>query len=186
MRSAEHSSVHLIIEDLHKHYGAVRALNGADLAVNRGEFITILGPSGSGKTWSLLFSHCCMATPIVIVIVSATLQNFNPNVERAAQILGATPLQTFSKIVLPIIRPGVITGALFAFILSFDEVVIAAFIGGYRMTTLPKKMFENVRDEMDPSVAAISTILVFISVLLLLVIGRLNRRRDRLYSSAQD
>lgn len=140
----------------------------------------------TGNPWSLLFSHCCMATPIVIVIVSATLQNFNPNVERAAQILGATPLQTFSKIVLPIIRPGVITGALFAFILSFDEVVIAAFIGGYRMTTLPKKMFENVRDEMDPSVAAISTILVLISVLLLLAIGRLNRRRERLYSAARD
>jgi putative spermidine/putrescine transport system permease protein len=70
--------------------------------------------------------------------------------------------------------------------LSFDEVVIAAFIGGYPMTTLPKKMFENVRDEMDPSVAAISTILVFISVLLLLAIGRLNRRRERLYSAARD
>jgi ABC-type spermidine/putrescine transport system permease subunit II len=86
-------------------------------------------------------------------------------------------LYIFSKIVLPIIRPGVITAALFAFILSFDEVVIAAFIGGYRMTTLPKKMFENVRDEMDPRVAAISTILVLIGVLLPLTIGRLNRQR---------
>lgn len=99
----------------------------------------------------------------------------HPEVEK--QHWGWWILYIFSKIVLPIIRPGVITAALFAFILSFDEVVIAAFIGGYRMTTLPKKMFENVRDEMDPRVAAISNILVLIGVLLPLTIGRLNRQR---------
>jgi len=134
----------------------------------------------TGNPWCLLISHTCMAVPIVIIIVSATLQNFNPNLERAAQNLGATPRQAFTKIVLPIIRPGIVTGALFAFILSFDEVVIAAFIGGYRSATLPKKMFENVRDEMDPTVAAISTLLVLISVLLLIVVGYLNRRSRRL------
>jgi putative spermidine/putrescine transport system permease protein len=134
----------------------------------------------TGNSWSLLFSHTCMATPIVMVIVSATLQNLNPNLEKAAQMLGATPCRTFFQIVLPIIRPGVIVGGLFAFILSFDEVVIAAFIGGYRSATLPKRMFENVRDEMDPTVAAISTVLVLISIILLLIVGRLNRRAQRL------
>jgi len=134
----------------------------------------------TGSPWSLLASHTCMATPIVIVIVSATLQNLNPNLEKAAQILGATPRRAFFQIVLPIIQPGVIVGGLFAFILSFDEVVIAAFIGGYRPATLPKRMFENVRDEMDPTVAAISTLLVLISIILLLIVGQLNRRAQRL------
>lgn len=137
----------------------------------------------SGNPWSLLISHTCMAIPIVIIIVSATLDGVSPNLERAAQNLGATPRQAFTKIVLPIIRPGIITGALFAFILSFDEVVIAAFIGGYRSSTLPKKMFENVRDEMDPTVAAISTLLVLISVVLLVVVGWLNNRSRKLKSS---
>jgi putative spermidine/putrescine transport system permease protein len=133
-----------------------------------------------GNPWALLISHICLATPLVIVIVSATLQDFDRSLERAAQILGATPAQTFMRITFPIIRPGIITGALFAFIVSFDEVVIAAFIGGYRSATLPKRMFDNVRDEMDPTVAAISTLLVAISVLLLLSLSYLGRRRTRL------
>jgi len=132
-----------------------------------------------GNPWILLISHTCLATPIVIVIVSASLQNFDRSLEYAAQIFGATPFQAFMKVTLPIIRPGVITGALFAFILSFDEVVIAAFIGGYRSSTLPKKMFENVRDEMDPTVAAIATLLVILSILLILAINLINRRAGR-------
>lgn len=132
-----------------------------------------------GNPWALLISHICLATPIVIVIVSASLQDFDRSLEQAAQILGATPLQTFLRITFPIIRPGIITGALFAFIVSFDEVVIAAFIGGYRSATLPKRMFDNVRDEMDPTVAAISTLLVFISIILLLALSYLGRRRTQ-------
>ena len=137
----------------------------------------------SGNPWCLLISHTCMAIPIVIIIISATLDGINPNLERAAQSLGATPSKSFVKIVLPIIRPGLITGGLFAFILSFDEVVIASFIGGYRSSTLPKKMFENVRDEMDPTVAAISTLLVLISIVLLVLVGYLNNRGRRLKTS---
>ena len=136
-----------------------------------------------GNPWSLLLSHICVATPIVIVIVSATLQDFNRSLEQAAQILGATPLQTFLKITFPIIRPGIITGALFSFIVSFDEVVIASFIGGYRSATLPKRMFDNVRDEMDPTVAAIATLLVTLSILLLLAVSYLGRRARRHNSS---
>ncbi|MBW2059788.1 MAG: ABC transporter permease [Deltaproteobacteria bacterium] len=130
-----------------------------------------------GNPWALLLSHICLAIPIVVVIVSATLQDFDRSLEQAAQILGATPLKSFLKITLPIIRPGVITGALFAFIISFDEVVIAAFIGGYRAATLPKRMFENVRDEMDPTIAAISTVLVLISVALLLALSYVGKRK---------
>ena len=128
-----------------------------------------------GNPWALLLSHICIATPIVIVIVSATLQDFNRTLEQAAQVLGATPLQTFLKITFPIIRPGVLSGALFAFIVSFDEVVIAAFIGGYRAATLPKRMFDNVRDQMEPTVAAISTLLVLLSILLLIAMSYLGR-----------
>jgi putative spermidine/putrescine transport system permease protein len=135
-----------------------------------------------GNPWALLLSHICIATPIVIVIVSATLQDFNRSLEQAAQILGATPLQTFFKVTFPIIRPGIISGALFAFIVSFDEVVIAAFIGGYRSATLPKRMFDNVRDQMEPTVAAVSTLLVALSILLLITISYVSgrgRRRDQ-------
>lgn len=132
-----------------------------------------------GNPWALLLSHICLATPIVIVIVSATLQHFDRSLEQAAQILGATPMQTFLRVTFPIIRPGVITGALFSFIVSFDEVVIAAFIGGYRSATLPKRMFDNVRDEMDPTIAAISTLLVVMSILLLLGLSYLGKRRTR-------
>jgi putative spermidine/putrescine transport system permease protein len=133
-----------------------------------------------GNPWALLLSHICLAIPIVIVIVSATLQDFNRTLEQAAQVLGATPLQTFLKITLPIIRPGIITAALFAFIVSFDEVVIVAFIGGYRAATLPKRMFDNVRDQMEPTVAAISTLLVVLSIFLLIAVsylGRLSKAR---------
>ena len=130
-----------------------------------------------GNTWALLLSHICIATPLVVVIVSATLKDFDRSLEQAAQILGADPWQTFIKVTFPIIRPGVVTGALFSFIVSFDEVVIAAFIGGYRSVTLPKRMFDNVRDEMDPTVAAISTLLVLMSVLLLAALTFLDKRR---------
>lgn len=132
-----------------------------------------------GNPWALLLSHICLASPIVIVIVSATLRDFDRSLEQAAQILGATPTQAFLKITVPIIRPGIITGALFSFIISFDEVVIAAFIGGYRAATLPKRMFDNVRDEMDPTIAAISTLLVVMSILLLFSLSYLGRRRTR-------
>lgn len=132
-----------------------------------------------GNPWSLLISHICVATPIVVVIVSATLQDFNRTLEQAAQILGATPIQTFLRITLPIVRPGIITGALFSFIISFDEVVIAAFIGGYRAATLPKRMFDNVRDQQDPTIAAISTLLVVLSIVLLLALSYLGRRRTQ-------
>jgi putative spermidine/putrescine transport system permease protein len=137
-----------------------------------------------GNPWSLLISHICVATPLVIVIVSATLQDFNRTLEQAAQILGATPLQTFLKITFPIIRPGILSGALFAFIVSFDEVVIAAFIGGYRSATLPKRMFDNVRDQMEPTVAAISTLLVTLSILLLVTVTYLRGRGRRGTGSA--
>jgi putative spermidine/putrescine transport system permease protein len=138
-----------------------------------------------GNPWSLLISHICVATPLVIVIVSAALQDFNRTLEQAAQILGATPLQTFLKITFPMIRPGILSGALFAFIVSFDEVVIAAFIGGYRSATLPKRMFDNVRDQMEPTVAAVSTLLVGLSFLLLLVVTSLGRR-SRLKGEKQE
>ena len=87
------------------------------------------------------------------------------------------PLQTFMKVTFPIIRPGVITGALFSFIVSFDEVVIAAFIGGYRSATLPKRMFDNVRDEMDPTIAAIATLLVAMTILLLAALSFVGKKK---------
>ena len=130
-----------------------------------------------GHPLALLFSHICLATPIVIVIVSANLQDFDRSLEQAAQIMGARPLQTFMKVTFPIIRPGVITGALFSFIVSFDEVVIAAFIGGYRSATLPKRMFDNVRDEMDPTIAAIATLLVAMTILLLAALSFVGKKK---------
>lgn len=133
-----------------------------------------------GSIYSLALAHTVLAIPVVVVTVSAALQGFDQTLERAALSLGANRLQTFLKVTFPIIRPGVISGALFAFITSFDEVVIAIFVATYRSLTLPKHMWSAMRHEIDPTIAAVSTILVIGSVFLILTASILQRRTARL------
>jgi putative spermidine/putrescine transport system permease protein len=102
---------------------------------------------------------------------------------RAAASLGAGPLRTFFKVVLPLILPGVVSGALFAFATSFDEVILVLFVAGPEQSTLPRQMFNDVRESINPTITAVATILIIISVALLTVMEWLRRRGERLRSS---
>jgi len=119
-----------------------------------------------GTVFGLVIGHTIMAVPFVFVTVSAALTNYNMEIEYASLSLGANRLKTFLKITLPIIRPGVLSGALFAFIISFDEVVVSMFISGWRYT-LPVKMWMDVRSEINPTITAVSSLLICLSVIIL-------------------
>jgi len=129
-----------------------------------------------GTIHGLVAAHTVMAIPFVLILVSTTLKGFDETLERASLSLGASPLKTFLFVTLPIIKPGVISGAFFAFIISFDELVIAIFISGIHAVTLPKRMWENIRLEIDPTIAAVASMLICLSVLMMVVIELLRKR----------
>jgi len=131
-----------------------------------------------------VIAHTALAVPFVMINVSATLQGFDERLEQAAMNLGATPWRTFLQVTLPIIRPGVLAGALFAFISSFDELVVALFVSGTSAVTLPRKMWESIRFEIDPTIAAVSTMLIVLTGVLFLSAELLRRRSERLRSAA--
>lgn len=122
----------------------------------------------------VILAHTCLSVPITFLVLSANLKGFDQTLERAARSLGATPRQTFMHVTLPILRPGLLISALFAFIQSFDETVVAIFISGRNAETLPRKMFDSIRQEADPVIAVISTLL-FLAVFLGLVLPHLLR-----------
>lgn len=124
----------------------------------------------------LIIAHTVLAVPFVVIPVVATLQGFDTNLVRAANGLGASPLQAFFKVTLPNILPGVVSGALFAFATSFDEVVVALFISGPAQKTLPRLMFEGIRDNIEPSIMAMSSVLVVISLIMFVVAAWLARK----------
>jgi putative spermidine/putrescine transport system permease protein len=128
--------------------------------------------------WGLVLAHTVLAIPYVIVNVSATLRGFDIRLEQAAQSLGANGWQTFRHVTLPLISPGIFAGAVFAFIASFDELIVALFIAGARGRTLPMRMFEGLRMEIDPTIAAVSSMLITFSVLVL-ASAELVRRRSQ-------
>ncbi len=133
-----------------------------------------------GWSLGLVLAHSTLAIPKVVVIMTATLQTFDRTLEKASMNLGASPLRTFFKITLPIIRPGVISASLFAFVTSFDELIITMFICGTKAVTLPKRMWDDIRLEIDPTIAAVSTILIFISMFILFLGEFYRRRSERL------
>jgi len=120
-----------------------------------------------GQPLVLYLAHTVVAAPLVIVIVSAALKTTDVAIELAARSLGASYLRTLWHVTLPAILPAVVSGAAFAFLVSFDEVVLAIFLGGPATTTLPKRMWESVRYEIDPTLTAISTLLVLIPIAIL-------------------
>ena len=138
----------------------------------------------SGTFAGLVLAHAGLGLPFVVVTVSATLTRLDPRLEQAALSLGASPWGAFRHVMLPLIRPGVITGALLAFITSWDEVVVALFVGGTRSSTLPRRMWEGLRSEIDPTLAAVSTLLVALSLALLIAVAWLRRRADRMAGGA--
>ena len=129
-----------------------------------------------GSPIALILAHTILALPLVIVNVSASLKGFDENLERAAMTLGAGPLRTFFYVTLPLIRPGFVAGALFGFMASFDEVIIAIFLSGPKTTTLPKRMWDSVLLETDPTISAISTLLIAATIIGL-VLPMVMRRR---------
>ena len=133
-----------------------------------------------GNVYTLALAHAVLAIPVVLITVCASLQGFDQSLEHAAMSLGAHRLTTFFQITFPLIRPGVVSGALFAFIISFDEVVIALFLATYRSVTLPKHMWSVIRQEIDPTMAAVASLLVCTSVFLLLCVAMISRRAEQL------
>jgi putative spermidine/putrescine transport system permease protein len=124
----------------------------------------------SGSLVGLVLAHTALAVPFVVVSVTASLRTMDRNLELAAANLGATPRQTFQRVTLPIIVPGVIAGAIFAFITSWDEVVVSIFLTSARFRTLPVEMWEQVRTAVDPTVAAVATTLLVVTTVLLVIL----------------
>lgn len=135
-------------------------------------------PIGLGDSYTaLIIVHAALGAPFVLTTVLATLQGFNQNLVRASLSLGESPLRTFFRVTLPVIAPGVISGALFAFATSFDEVVVALFLAGPDQLTLPRQMFNGIRENISPTIAAVATLLIIFTTSLLLVLEWLRGRR---------
>ncbi|WP_274424968.1 ABC transporter permease [Chelativorans sp. YIM 93263] len=132
--------------------------------------------------FGVILAHTCLAVPIAFLVLSANLKGFDRTLERAAQSLGASPVRTFMHVTLPILRPGIMISALFAFIQSFDETVVAIFISGRNAETLPRKMFDSIRQEADPVIAVISTLLFAVVILALVAPAGWKSIRKRLRS----
>ncbi|WP_439402574.1 ABC transporter permease subunit [Bradyrhizobium sp. DASA03068] len=123
-----------------------------------------------GTNTGIILTHSIGAIAYVVVIVSATLANFDRRLEQAAKSMRAGPFQTFRKVTLPLIRPGVMGGALFAFIHSFDEVIKTSLVSGFSVRTLPLKMWENIRNQIDPTIAAVASLLILLPLLWLILL----------------
>ncbi|WP_245458608.1 ABC transporter permease subunit [Mesorhizobium sp. M8A.F.Ca.ET.057.01.1.1] len=123
-----------------------------------------------GTKTGIILAHSIGAVGIVVVIVSATLANFDRTLEQAAKSMRAGPLQTFFRVTLPLIRPGVVGGAMFAFLHSFDEAVITSLVGGLSVRTLPLKMLENIRHQIDPTIAAVASLLMLLPLIWLFIL----------------
>lgn len=128
----------------------------------------------------VIFAHSILGIPFVVITVTATLVGFDDNLIRAGASLGGSPVRNFFKIQLPLIAPGAISGALFAFITSFDEIVIILFIGGVNQQTLPRQMWAGIRQEISPTILSAATVLVIFAVLLLTTVELLRRRSERI------
>ncbi|PWE27839.1 ABC transporter permease [Pararhodobacter marinus] len=133
-----------------------------------------------GTYWGVVLAHAILGIPFVIITVTATLVGFDRSLTRAAASMGAGPVKTFFKVQLPLILPGVISGALFAFITSFDEVVVVIFVGSAAQQTLPWQMFIGLREQISPTILAVASLMVALSILLLATLEILRRRNERL------
>ena len=124
----------------------------------------------------IIIAHAILAAPMVLITVSASLANFDVRLEQASRNLGASLATTLRRVILPSIRPGIIAGAVFAFILSWDEIVVALFIAKFQIFTLPRRMWDGIRENTDPTVAAAAVVLVAITLLAMAISAWLARR----------
>ncbi|KAB2853902.1 MAG: ABC transporter permease, partial [Bauldia sp.] len=128
----------------------------------------------------VILAHATLGIPFVIITVTATLVGFDYSLTRAAASLGASPAVAFRRVTMPLILPGVIAGALFAFVTSFDEVVVVLFIAAHDQQTIPRQMWNGIREQISPAILAVATILVIVSIALLTTLELLRRRSERL------
>lgn len=132
---------------------------------------------GLGQTHlGLILAHTALGVPFVVVTVTATLAAYDSTLNHAAASLGAGPWTTFRRVQCPLIAPGIISGSLFAFAVSFDEVVVVLFMGGTEQRTIPRQMWAGIREQISPTILAIATFLIVFAVLLLLTVNWLGRR----------
>ena len=129
-------------------------------------------------------AHTALATPFVVITVTATLSTYDTNLTRAALSLGAPAMSAFFRVTLPNILPGVVSGAIFAFAISFDEVVVALFMTAAEQRTLPVQMFSGIRDQINPTIMAAATLLLALSITLFAVLAMLTRQRGKPTTSA--
>ncbi|CAX55021.1 ABC transporter permease [Erwinia pyrifoliae] len=132
----------------------------------------------------LVLAHALLGVPFVVITVVAVLKSYDTNLSRAAASLGASPLRVFRKVTLPLIAPGVFSGALFAFAASFDEVVVTLFLASPSQRTLPIQMFAGIRENLDPTIAAAASLMIGASLILLIVMEMLRRRGEKMRQSA--
>ncbi len=128
----------------------------------------------------VILAHATLGIPFVIITVTATLSGFDHSLTRASASLGASPSTTFFKVIMPLITPGMVSGALFAFVTSFDEVVVVLFVGRNDEQTIPRQMWNGIREQISPAILSVATILVVISIGLLASVEILRRRSERL------
>ncbi|PCI41749.1 MAG: polyamine ABC transporter permease [Rhodospirillaceae bacterium] len=134
----------------------------------------------AGNYVGLVIAHAALGVPFVIITVTATLSSFDRSLYFAGLSMGASPLKTFFDVVVPLIRPGVISGAMFAFVTSFDEVVVVLFLAGPGQRTIPRQMFSGLREQINPTILAVATLLILVSVAFLITLEFLRRRSERL------
>src|SRR5690554_3744456 len=132
----------------------------------------------------LIIAHAALGVPFVIITVTATLTGFDRSLYQAGLSLGGSPLTVFRNVVLPVIRPGVISGALFAFVTSFDEIVLVLFLAGPEQRTIPRQMFAGLREQINPTILAVATLLIVVSILFLATLEFLRRRSERIRAGA--
>jgi putative spermidine/putrescine transport system permease protein len=136
---------------------------------------------GIAKTYlGVILAHTTLGIPFVIITVTATLVGFDRSLIRASNSLGADGRTTFFKVIMPLILPGMISGALFAFITSLDEVVVVLFLADVEQRTIPRQMWSGIREQISPTILAVATILVIISIALLTTVELLRRRSEKL------
>ncbi len=126
-------------------------------------------------TLGIIFAHTALGVPFVVITMTATLSGFDQNLIKASSSLGADPFTTFFRVTLPLVAPGMISGALFAFAASFDEVVTVLFLGGPEQRTIPRQMWSGIREQISPTILAVATLLIIFSSLLLLTVEMLRR-----------
>ena len=148
--------------------------------VAAGAYFFLLPLGLTNSLVGLALVHAALGAPFVLITVSATLAGLDPSLPRAAANLGANPTVVFRQVILPLIAPGVISGGLFAFVTSFDEVVVAMFLTGPANRTLPRQMFDGLRDNISPAILAVATLLILVAILLLATVELLRRRNLRL------